>query len=299
VYRFVAFNWMKTVSDDFAVLPGRLYVVATPIGNLSDLTSRAQKVLATVNVIAAEDTRHTSQLLQAVGVSTPLVSMHEHNEARRSAELIERLLAGDSVAVVSDAGTPLISDPGFDVVAAARARSVEVIAIPGACAAIAALSIAGLPSDRFVFEGFLPAKNSAREAALHALMKESRTMIFYEAPHRLVETLTDMRRCLGAERVACVARELTKRFESSYFGTLSELCERAAHDPDMSRGEIVIVVGGFVGTAEERSAMDADQVLRALLEDLPPSQAAKIAARLTKLKRSELYERAMDLAGKK
>jgi 16S rRNA (cytidine1402-2'-O)-methyltransferase len=299
VYRFVAFNWMKTVSDDFAVLPGRLYVVATPIGNLSDLTHRAQKVLATVNVIAAEDTRHTSQLLQAVGVSTPLVSMHEHNEAQRSVELIERLLAGQSVAVVSDAGTPLISDPGFDVVAAARARSIEVIAIPGACAAIAALSIAGLPSDRFVFEGFLPAKSSARQAALQGLMKESRTVIFYEAPHRLLETLTDMKHCLGAERVACVARELTKRFESSYFGTLSELCERAEHDPDMSRGEIVIIVGGFVGTAEESSALDADQVLRALLEDLSPSQAAKIAARLTHMKRSDLYERAMEMAGKK
>jgi 16S rRNA (cytidine1402-2'-O)-methyltransferase len=290
---------MKTVSDEFAVLPGRLYVVATPIGNLADLTSRAQKVLASVNVIAAEDTRHTSQLLQAAGIRTPLVSMHEHNEARRSAELIERLLAGESIAIVSDAGTPLISDPGFDVVAAARNCSIEVIAIPGACAAIAALSIAGLPSDRFSFEGFLPAKNSARASALQALAQESRTMIFYEAPHRLVETLSEMYRQCGGERLATVARELTKRHESSYFGTLLELSTRAANDPNMSRGEIVVIVAGYAGTAQESSMMNADQVLRALLEDLPPSQAAKIAARLTNAKRSELYERAMEIAGKK
>jgi 16S rRNA (cytidine1402-2'-O)-methyltransferase len=290
---------MKTVSDEFAVLPGRLYVVATPIGNLGDLTARAQKVLAGVSVIAAEDTRRTSQLLQAAGIRTPLTSMHEHNEARRSAELIERLLAGESVAIVSDAGTPLISDPGFDVVAAARARSIEVIAIPGACAAIAALSIAGLPSDRFTFEGFLPTKNSGRQSALRALAQETRTMIFYEAPHRLLETLMDMQREFGADRVATVARELTKRFESSYYGALSELCTRAEGDADMSRGEIVIVVAGFAGSPQESSAMNADQVLRALLEDLPPSQAAKIAARLINAKRAELYDRAMELAGKK
>jgi 16S rRNA (cytidine1402-2'-O)-methyltransferase len=299
VYRFVASNWMKTVSDDFAVLPGRLYVVATPIGNMGDLTPRAQKVLASVNLIAAEDTRHTSQLLQAAAIRTPLVSMHEHNEARRSAELIGRLLAGESVAVVSDAGTPLISDPGFDVVAAARAHAIEVIAIPGPCAAVAALSIAGLASDRFVFEGFLPAKNAAREAALQALAQEVRTIIFYEAPHRLLETLTEMQRQFGGERLAAVGRELTKRYESSYFGTLSELCVRADSDPDMSRGEIVIVVAGFAGAPQESAALNADQVLRALLEDLPPSQAAKIAARLLNTKRSMLYDRAMELAGKK
>jgi 16S rRNA (cytidine1402-2'-O)-methyltransferase len=290
---------MKTVSDDFAVLPGRLYVVATPIGNLGDLTPRAQKVLASVSVIAAEDTRHTAQLLQAAGIRTSLVSMHEHNEARRSAELVERLRRGESVAVVSDAGTPLISDPGFDLVAAARAHSIEVIAIPGACAAIAALSIAGLPSDRFSFEGFLPAKKSARDSSLQKLAQESRTMIFYEAPHRLTETLSDMQQHFGADRAATVARELTKRYESSYSGTLFELCERAQQDPDMSRGEIVIVVAGFAGSTAESANMNADQVLRALLEDLPPSQAAKIAARLTGAKRAELYERAMGMAGKK
>lgn len=290
---------MKTVSDEFAVLPGRLYVVATPIGNLADLTPRAQKVLANVNLIAAEDTRHTSQLLHAAGIRTPLVSMHEHNEARRSAELIERLLGGDSIAIVSDAGTPLISDPGFDVVAAARARSIEVIAIPGACAAIAALSIAGLPSDRFTFEGFLPAKNSARTAALQALAQEARTMIFYEAPHRLLETLTEMQQQFGSDRRATVARELTKRYESTYCGTLAQLCTRAENDADMSRGEIVIVVAGFSEVVQESPALNPDQLLRALLEELSPSQAAKIAARLTNVKRSELYERAMEMAGKK
>jgi 16S rRNA (cytidine1402-2'-O)-methyltransferase len=290
---------MKTVSDDFVVLPGTLYVVATPIGNLSDFTPRAQQVLSKVNVIAAEDTRHTSLLLQAAGIRTPLVSMHEHNEARRSAELIERLTAGESVAVVSDAGTPLISDPGFDLVAGARARSIAVIAIPGACAAIAALSIAGLPSDRFVFEGFLPSKSSARASMLQALAQERRTMIFYEAPHRLAETLADMQRNLGGERLASVARELTKRYESSYFGTLSSLAERGERDADMARGEIVIVVAGFTGAAEEAAAFSTDQLLRALLEELSPSQAAKIAAKLTNAKRAELYERAMEMGGKK
>lgn len=271
---------------------GILYVVATPIGNLGDLSPRAREVLASVAVIAAEDTRHTRQLLQACGVDAPLTSFHEHNEARKTQELIARLQAGDSVALVSDAGTPLISDPGFDLVGAARAAGISVLAVPGPCAAIAALSVAGLPTDRFVFEGFLPAKSSARRARLEALMHESRTLIFHEAPHRLRELLIDLAAVLGAERRAAVSREITKRFETTYAATLRELAERAERDEDMSRGEIVVIVEG-AKDASSTTAIDAQALLRALLEELSPSQAAKVAARVTGEKRSDLYAAAL------
>lgn len=274
---------------------GTLYVVATPIGNLGDLSTRAREVLASVRLIAAEDTRHTRQLLQACGIDTALTSLHEHNEGRRSEELVGRLADGDSIALVSDAGTPLISDPGFDLVVAARARGIPIVVVPGPCAAIAALSIAGLPTDRFAFEGFLPAKTSARRARLQALTSEERTLIFYEAPHRLAETLQDSAAILGSYRAASVSRELTKRFETTYTGTLAELSALAATDSDMSRGEIVIIVGGRAPREDQQNTMNTDQVLRALLEDLPPSQAAKIAARLTGQKRGDLYEQALQL----
>lgn len=277
--------------------PGTLFVVATPIGNLADLSPRAREVLAAVALIAAEDTRHTGQLLHSFGIATPLTSLHEHNEAARSAELIERMARGESLAVVSDAGTPLISDPGFNLVAMARERGIRVIAVPGPCAAIAAVSIAGLPTDRFAFEGFLPAKAGARRAQLEALVSEPRTMIFYEAPHRLREVLEDMRSVFGADRRASISRELTKRFETTYDGSLTELSAMAAKDENMSRGEIVIVVAG---SAAQRTAhaMDGEQLLRALLNELSPAQAAKIAARLTGGKRSDLYEAALRMSGK-
>lgn len=274
---------------------GTLYVVATPIGNLADLSPRARDVLASVQLVAAEDTRHTRQLLQTFGIETPLTSLHEHNEAEKSAGLVERLAQGDSLALVSDAGTPLISDPGFDLIAAARARGIAVVAVPGPCAAIAAISVAGLPTDRFTFEGFLPAKAAARRSQLQALAGEVRTLIFYEAPHRLAETLEDMVSVLGAERAATVSRELTKRFETTYSGTLAELAQTAQHDENMSRGELVIVVSG--STAAPRNAetqqartLDAEQLLRALLDELSPAQAAKVAARVTGVKRSVLYD---------
>jgi 16S rRNA (cytidine1402-2'-O)-methyltransferase len=279
-----------------AVAVGTLYVVATPIGNLGDLSPRARDVLSHVQLIAAEDTRHTRQLLQAFGIDTALTSLHEHNEMRKSEALIARLAAGESIALVSDAGTPLISDPGFDLVAAARARGVAVVVVPGPCAAIAALSIAGLPTDRFVFEGFLPAKSAARITRLRELVNEERTMVFYEAPHRLPEVLRDMAAELGAERAATVSRELTKRHETTYHGTLAHLVAIASDDSNMSRGEIVIIVRGSSVQVSAQS-LNAEQVLRALLEDLPPSQAAKIAARISGEKRSELYARAVQLAG--
>jgi 16S rRNA (cytidine1402-2'-O)-methyltransferase len=280
-----------------SVAAGTLYVVATPIGNLGDLSPRAREVLARVQLIAAEDTRHTRQLLQAFGIDTALTSLHEHNEMHKSATLIARLAAGESLALVSDAGTPLISDPGFDLVAAARARGVAVVVVPGPCAAIAALSIAGLPTDRFVFEGFLPAKNSARVSRLRELASEPRTMIFYEAPHRLPEVLRDLAAEFGADRTASVSRELTKRFETTYNGTLAQLCEIAAQNADMSRGEIVIIASGNPTPPGSAQALNADQLLRALLDELSPSQAAKIAAKLTGEKRSDLYARATQLGG--
>lgn len=272
---------------------GTLYVVATPIGNLGDFTPRAREILGEVSVIAAEDTRHTGQLLKEFGIHTTLVSLHEHNEARRSEALIERLLSGESIALVSDAGTPLISDPGFDLVVAARARGIRVTPIPGPSAAIAALSVAGLPTDRFTFEGFLPAKASARRAQLDALRAERRTLIFYEGPHRIKEVLGDMLDVFGSERRAVVCRELTKRFETIYGGTLEDLVSMSTNDPDMSRGEIVIVVSGNLEAQATGQALHAEQLLQALLEELTPSQAARVAAKLTGEKRSELYDRAM------
>jgi 16S rRNA (cytidine1402-2'-O)-methyltransferase len=279
-------------------MSGTLYVVATPIGNLGDLTPRARDVLGSVALIAAEDTRHTGQLLQACGIATPLTSLHEHNEARRSSELIAMLAQGKSIALVADAGTPLISDPGFDLVAAARRAGVQVVAVPGPCAAIAALSIAGLPTDRFAFEGFLPAKAAARTARLESLANEARTMVFYEAPHRLADVLADMATVFGAERAATVSRELTKRFETTYSDTLARLAEAAQRDPDMTRGEIVLIVSGNAAPVDS-PALDANRLLRALLEELPPSQAARIAAHLTGAKRADIYDLALTLAAPK
>ena len=280
------------------VLPGQLYVVATPIGNLGDLSPRARTILANVSCIAAEDTRHTRQLLQAFGIDTPLVSLHEHNEAAKSGELIDRLLSGESLALVSDAGTPLISDPGFDLIALARQRKITVIAVPGPCAAIAALSVAGLPTDRFLFEGFLPAKSTARRAHLQSLANETRTLVFYEAPHRVREVLADLASVLGAQRPASVSRELTKRFETTYSGSLSELADLATRDENFARGEIVIVVAGATRQESGAVALDAEQLLRALLEELSPAQAAKIAAKISGAKRNDLYSLALRLSGK-
>jgi 16S rRNA (cytidine1402-2'-O)-methyltransferase len=278
---------------------GVLYVVATPIGNLGDLSPRAREVLASVAVIAAEDTRHTRQLLQSCGIATPLTSLHEHNEAHKAAELIGRLQAGESVALVSDAGTPLISDPGFDLVGAARAAGVNVVAVPGPCALIAALSIAGLPTDRFAYEGFLPAKAGPRRQRLESLANERRTLVFYEAPHRLRELLAELASAFGGARRGVVSREITKRFETTYAGSLQELSERVEQDMDMSRGELVVMVAGAEGEPRGSIQLGAEQLLRTLLEDLSPSQAAKTAAKLTGVKRAELYESAVRMSGRR
>ena len=277
--------------------PGTLFLVATPIGNLGDLAPRAREVLRDADLLLAEDTRHTAQLLHACGIQRPagtLESLHEHNERSRVPAVVQRLQAGATVALASDAGTPLVSDPGAALVSAAVTAGVEVVAVPGPCAAIAALTLAALPAASFAFEGFLPPRAAARREKLQDLAGESRTLVFYEAPHRLRESLEDLAGSFGAERPAAVARELTKKFETVYRGTLGSLVQQAASDADMSRGEIVLVVQGAARRAAADDA-DADRVLRVLLDELPVSQAARIAAQLTGRPRKDLYERALRL----
>ena len=277
--------------------PGTLFLVATPIGNLGDLSPRGRDVLRDADLLLAEDTRHTAQLLHACGVQRPpgtLESLHDHNERERVPRVLERLHAGATVALASDAGTPLLSDPGAALVGAAVAGGIEVIAVPGPCAAIAALTLAALPATRFAFEGFLPARPSARREALAALAGESRTLVFYEAPHRLRESLEDLAAAFGADRPAAVARELTKKFETVYRGTLGALARQAATDADMTRGEIVLVVQG-AASATSVDDVEAERVLKILLEEMPVSQAARIAAQVTGRARKELYERALRL----
>jgi 16S rRNA (cytidine1402-2'-O)-methyltransferase len=277
--------------------PGTLVLVATPIGNLGDLSPRAREVLRDVDLLLAEDTRHTAQLLRACGVQrTPgsIESLHEHNERERIPRVIARLRDGATVALASDAGTPLMSDPGAALVSAAAAAGIEVVAVPGPCAAIAALAVAALPAARFAFEGFLPARAAARREALRALAAETRTLVFYEAPHRLAEALHDLAAAFGPDRPAAVARELTKRFETVYRGTLGTLAQQAATDADMTRGEIVLVVQGAAGDTSADD-VEAERVLQVLLEEMPVSQAARIAAQITGRARKDLYERALRL----
>ena len=276
---------------------GTLYVVATPIGNLSDLSPRACATLKDCDLIAAEDTRHTGILLKHFQIGTPQLSLHDHNEAARAIEIIALLREGKAVALVSDAGTPAISDPGFELVRAVAAAGFKIIAIPGPCAAIAALSIGALPTDRFCFEGFLPARGAARLARLRSLVGEPRTLVIYESPHRVRETLEDCVIAFGAARAAAVVREATKLHESTYRGTLQTLLDSSRTDADFSRGEIVLLIGGApqAEPAEEDSQAKArlDRVLLALLAELPLKQAARLAAQITGARDNEAYKRAL------
>jgi 16S rRNA (cytidine1402-2'-O)-methyltransferase len=276
---------------------GTLYVVATPIGNLGDLSPRAAATLKSCDLIAAEDTRHTGILLKHFQIDTPQLSLHDHNESARAAEIIALLRAGKSVALVSDAGTPAISDPGFELVRAVAATGMNVVTIPGPCAAIAALSIGALPTDRFCFEGFLPARGAARRQRLKSLEAEPRTLVIYEAPHRVRETLEDCMTAFGETRAASVVREATKLHETTYRGSLRELFDKSSTDADFSRGEIVLLIGGAVqadnadGGSEARSRLD--KVLIALLAELPLKQAARLAAQITGARDNEAYKRAL------
>jgi 16S rRNA (cytidine1402-2'-O)-methyltransferase len=271
------------------VARGRLQVIATPIGNLADLSERARVALAEVDVIAAEDTRHTGALLKALGLATPLVSLHEHNESRRVPGLLARLAQGERVALVSDAGTPLLSDPGYELVRAAVTAGVEVSVIPGPSAITAALAIAGLPTDRFCFEGFLPARERERRAVLEALAHERRTLVFFEAPHRIVAALADIAAVLGPEREAVVARELTKAHETIYRGTLSELAARAATEANFARGEITLVVHGAPAAAAGVDERLLHRTIEVLSKELPPGRVAAVAAQLTGATRAAAY----------
>jgi 16S rRNA (cytidine1402-2'-O)-methyltransferase len=266
---------------------GKLYVVATPIGNLDDLSPRARDVLATAAVIAAEDTRHTRGLLSRIGAESRLIAYHEHNEEQRVPELLERLSRGESVALVSDAGTPLISDPGWRLVHAAQGAGVDVVPVPGPCAAIVALSAAGLPTDHFVFEGFLPRRDGARTERLAKLQREERTIVFYEAVHRIVAMLTALAEAFGGERRAALARELTKVHEQICVGTLAELQARLDKDIPLL-GEFVIVVAGSSATTTP-SDDEAQRVYELIAAEIEPGKALQLTAAITGLSRNVLY----------
>jgi 16S rRNA (cytidine1402-2'-O)-methyltransferase len=275
--------------------PGTLYVVATPIGNLDDISARALKVLGDVALIAAEDTRHSVRLMQHFGIATPLAACHEHNERDQGGRFLARLLAGEDVALISDAGTPLISDPGYHLVRQARAAGVAVVPVPGACALIAALSAAGLPSDRFIFEGFLPAKTAGRRTRLEQVKEEPRTLIFYEAPHRILECLEDMQAVFGDERPALLAREISKTFETLKGLPLAELRAWVAADSNQQRGECVVLVAGWQAPEDEAAvSAEALRVLELLLKEMPLKRAAALAAEITGVRKNLLYQAALD-----
>jgi len=279
---------VQRVTQSTPAPAGTLHIVATPIGNLGDLSPRAVTTLQSVHAICAEDTRHTRPLLVQAGIERPLLALHEHNEDAQAGALVARLLAGDSLALVSDAGTPLVSDPGFRLVAAARAAGIRVSPVPGPCAIIAALSVAGLASDRFCFEGFLPPKSAARRARIAELVNEQRTLVFYESSHRIEDALADFSRELGPLRRAVLARELTKRFETVLDGSLAQLQAQLAADPDQRRGEFVLIVAGAVDDADARLA-NGRRLYARLSQDLPPSKAARLAAELSGAPRQALY----------
>ena len=278
-------------------MSAQLFVVATPIGHLDDMTFRSIEVLKSVSIIAAEDTRQSAQLLKHYNISTPLTACHDHNESNKIDILVEKLKNGADIALVSDAGTPLISDPGFKLVRAAQENGIRVIPIPGACAAIAALSAVGLPSDRFSFEGFLSSKQSQRLIQLEKLKHETQTMIIYEAPHRILDSVKDMSQVFGVDRPVGFAREITKTFETIKKMTLGELVTFIENDHHQQKGEIVLVIGG----ATEEKDMDQeklDKLLTRLLQDLSVKAASQMAADLTGIKKKVAYQRALELTQK-
>jgi len=268
--------------------PGCLFLVATPIGNLSDITLRALETLKQVNLIAAEDTRHSSRLLQHYGIKTPVTSLHDYNEIKCSQFICAQLQQGKNVALISDAGTPLVSDPGYHLVKTVTASNFPIIPIPGACAAIAALSAAGLPTDKFIFEGFLPAKTNQQLQHLQDLITETRTLIFYESPHRLLQTINNMLTAFGPDRYVVIAKELTKMFETIYGNTLIEIQKWLLADPQRQKGEFVILVKGTEKTVTINP--EILRILELLAKELPSKQAASLTAQITGANKNQLYQ---------
>ncbi|MCP4790619.1 MAG: 16S rRNA (cytidine(1402)-2'-O)-methyltransferase [Gammaproteobacteria bacterium] len=275
-----------------------LFVVATPIGNLQDMSTRAIETLQQVDLIAAEDTRHSAPLMQHFAITTPMMAVHDHNERQRSQAIVTRLQQGQSVALISDAGTPLISDPGYHLVSAVREAGFKVVPIAGPSALIAALSVAGVATDKFTFMGFLPAKSSHRCQVLQGLQEAVYTHVFYESPHRIMGSVADMLKVLGGERHLVVARELTKTYETVHSGTIAEIQTWLTADSNQQRGEFVLILAA--APVAEKAAMDAatDKMLLVLLEQLPIKKAAAVAAKLTPHKKQALYDRALMLQGK-
>jgi len=274
------------------IQPSTLYIVATPIGNLGDISQRARDILEQVDIIACEDTRHTQRLLSAFAIKNKTMSMHDHNERQRQEQIAILLQEGKSVALVSDAGTPLISDPGFHLVRHCRQQGLSVSPIPGACAAIAALSVAGLPTDRFTFEGFLPSKSGARQATLTELANEARTMVFYDAPRRAIDTVEDIVKTLGGQRYVVMARELTKTFETVYSDTAENLLAWLQEDPNQLKGEMVLIIEGNKVDPNDIPA-HVVATLKLLLAEMKPKKACAIAAEIHGVKKNALYEYAL------
>lgn len=274
----------------------KLYIVATPIGNLSDLSPRAIETLQSVQLIAAEDTRHSSRLLQHFDVQTPMWAVHDHNERIQADRILQRLAAGENIALISDAGTPLISDPGFHVVRTVRQAGYQVVPVPGCCALVAALSVSGLPTDRFLFEGFSPAKGAAKRAFIEALGARDCTTVFYESPHRIMETLETMQSVLGSDRYVVLARELTKTFETVHGDQLGALCEWVKNDTNQQKGEFVVLVEPQLQIQEKGVlSEEAENILQTLLTELSVKQAVSLAVKLTGAKKKVVYQRALDL----
>lgn len=274
---------------------GTLYIVATPIGNLADITYRAVDTLKTVDLIAAEDTRHSRRLLDHYQIKTPTLSLHEHNEVARAQMLCERLKQGLNIALISDAGTPLISDPGFRLVEIVREAQIRVVPIPGPCAAIAALVASGLPTDQFIFVGFVSSKNSLRQKELSALKSESRTLIFYESVHRITDLVEALENVFGSERCAVIARELTKTYETIYSATLSEIKQWFQQDPVQEKGEFVVIVAGEKKKESAEAVENYESLLRLLLAEMPLKKAVEIAVKITGAKRKVLYALALQI----
>ena len=274
---------------------GELYLVATPIGDMTDIAPRALGILSTVDIVAVEDKRRSSRLFSHFGIKTPMISYHDHSEEKQVKKIIDELLCGKSVALISDAGTPLISDPGYKLVNAAKDKSIKVSPVPGPCALIAAISASGLPSDRFIFEGFLPSKSIPRITKIQNISADSRTIIFYEAPHRILETLIDMIKVIGPSRKIVLARELTKTYETFISGTLESVLQIIEKDLNQQKGEIVIVLAVADSSEKKIETQDSKRILSVLLEELPLKQAVSLGSKITGIQKNIFYKLALDL----